>query len=120
MSRLPLMASGKLGADYELIFAYWEIAKEEKEGKEEDVILKKEDLEFVERLVTEKRGMKVEEIVSAALPTVLKRIDARIAQAAYKRVHGVDLPQDLAALSVAKVIVLWAIEALEIEGKLKI
>ncbi|PNV79033.1 MAG: hypothetical protein C0179_07925 [Fervidicoccus sp.] len=120
MTRLPLLASGKLGADYELLFAYWEIAKEEGKGGEKDVVLRKEDLEMVEELASRKGKIMLEEIVSASLPIVLKRIDPQIAKKAYERVHGVEVPQDFAAIAIAKVIVLWIVEALEIEGKLNL
>ncbi|MCI4396282.1 MAG: hypothetical protein GU347_02765 [Desulfurococcales archaeon] len=120
MSRLPLFASGKLGADYELLFAYWEIAKEERSGKEADVILREEDLQLIEEKLREAGKVKLEDLVLSMLPEVSGRINNEIAKKAYKKRYNVDVPSEVAVNYIAKIIILWALEALEIEGKLNL
>jgi len=121
MSRLPLLATGKLGADYELLFAYWEIAKEEGKGREKDVVLRSEDMDMLESLSKQRGGrIRLDDAISALTPSILGRIDAQLAQRAYRKVHQIDVSQEFAAAALAKVIALWTVEALETMGKVRV
>ncbi|PMB77147.1 MAG: hypothetical protein C0177_04000, partial [Fervidicoccus fontis] len=117
--KLPLLASGKLGANYELIFKYWEIAKRESPEKEKDVVLSTDDLDYAEKLIREKKTrLKVSEIIDELVAKIINRIDSGIALKAYESVYGIKTDPFSARKEVATVVALWILEALENEGKL--
>lgn len=120
MSRKPLLSSGKLGADYELLFKYWELARAERPGAENDVVLKNEYLNFVERRIEESQKIKLEDIMNELISVLMSKVDPVIAAKAYKERYGIEAAPAFAAREISKVVATWVIEALEIEGKLRI
>ncbi len=115
----PLLATGKLGANYKLLYAYWEIAKKHSHDKAAEIVLKTEDFNEVEKILKKtKENKRVFEIIEEVLPRFIKRIDPAIAVEAYEQVYSTKINPSDAVRELAKIMAIWLIEALETEGKI--
>jgi hypothetical protein len=114
----PLLATGKLGGNYRLLYSYWKFAGGSGSEKAEAILLNKGDFEKALSIIERENRIPLGKLVEHFKKIFLPRIDSELAVRAYKEVYGIEAPSDVAVEEVAKTIALWLLEALELEGKI--
>jgi len=116
-SRRPLLATGRVVEDYEPLLRYFEVAKE-KGLKPEAYTITRGDLDYVARLVEEKKSML--ELIEELKKVFKGRIDCKTAVEALAQSKGVKLDESQACDYMAFLYAGWLVEACEVLGLIKV
>ncbi len=118
----PLLATGKLGGDYQLIITYWQTAGGAGSEKAEKIVLNRDDFKRAEKILEKISGRKtrVSELIEDFSSFFKDRIDPELAEEAYLKAHGVRISGKEAAKKVCEALAIWLLEALESEGKISL
>lgn len=117
---LPLLATGSLGVDYEILRRYFEVAREL--GRDpSSVLLTSDDLNYLRVSVNTSSSRDLDTIISLLVNRFIDRIDPLVASETYRRFLGVEhIDQDTAVRMFARVLAVWCIEAGETLGYVRI
>jgi len=115
--RRPLLATGRVVEDYEPLLRYFEVAKE-KGLKPEAYTITRGDLDYVARLVEEKKSML--ELIEELKKVFKGRIDCKTAVEALAQSKGVKLDESQACDYMAFLYAGWLVEACEALGLIKV
>jgi len=116
---MPLLATGKLGADYNFIKIYYETALE-KGVSPEKIILNSEDLIYLKTLVENTSSRDLGTIIDVLSKRFIDRIDPLIAKEAIEKYLNTKIDPEVAVNMIARVIAIWCIEAGEMLGYIKL
>ena len=115
--RRPLLATGRVVEDYEPLLRYFEVAKE-KGLKPEAYTITRGDLDYVARLVEEKKSML--ELIEELKKVFKGRIDCKTAVEALAQSKSVKLDESQACDYMAFLYAGWLVEACESLGLIKV
>ncbi len=104
---LPYFATGEVVGDYELLYRYWKHAGR----KAEDAVLRREDFDYLRRLVEEYRVKTLQELLEKLTAYFTPRVDPEAARKAVKEHYRVDVGSEEARKMVARILAGWLVEA---------
>ncbi len=104
---LPYFATGEVVGDYTLLYIYWR-----KAGKRaEDATLRREDFDYLRRIVEGGKVRKLNELLERLTSYYLSRVDANAAVEAVKEYYRVPMSADDAKRMIARILAGWLVEA---------
>lgn len=116
----PPFASGRIAGSYDLLFAYWRVAREK--GMEELVekaMLHDEDYNLLKNIVSKKGRISLWDLLEELTQVFMDRVDERLAVEAASRL-GYSVGGKEARSLVARLLAAWLIEAGEYWNMIKI
>jgi hypothetical protein len=116
---MPLLATGRLGADYNLIKIYYETALE-KGVSPEKIILNSDDLNYLKIFVENSSSRDLWTIIDVLSKRFIDRIDPVIAKETIEKYLNTKVDPEVAANMIARVVAMWCIEAGEVLGYIRL
>ncbi len=118
----PLLADGSIVGDYSPLLAYWRKAKEKDRRLAEKALLRREDFEYLDRIVEDSSGkISVAEALSRLKAYFAERIDAELAVEAVREAYRVEsIDEGEARRIIAGIMAGWLIEASRLLKKYKV
>ncbi|MCE4623054.1 MAG: hypothetical protein F7C82_01970 [Desulfurococcales archaeon] len=118
--KTPPFASGKVVDNYDLLFTYWRVAREQgREDLVDKAMLKDEDYTRLREIVANKTRINLWDLLEELTDIFIDRIDEDIAYMAASRL-GYNISRGDARRLVARLMAAWLIEAGEYWNVVKI
>ncbi len=115
----PLLATGKLGGDYNLLKIYYETAL--RRGVSPDkIIFNSEDLYYLRVIAENSVSKDLGTVIDLLTKRFVDRIDPSAAQETIEKYLGTKIDPETAVNMIAKILAIWCIEAGESLGYIKL